>query len=702
MLSTARLPLNRDIVPHIFEQSPDPYWIIDPESSAFLHANRASEEQLGYSLDELLALQIGVIDVNLVLSTQEKWKEATAAIKPGETFRYLADLRCKSGNSIRVEITLSRLALSDRELFFAVTRDVSHVAAIEQQLRHRDQLLHRVMQTMSEGVLVLGPDDTTAFSNPKMAALVGAPCPPGCCAEWLDWFGKLGLVQEASADDAPLALAAIISSRLPVQDLIFRGQAADGQALWIMVNSATFAASPSEGFILTCTDVSEVRRSQARAEHLARTDLLTGLPNRWHFLLEVESRAAALPTRAMGMAILVINLDRFELLNETYGHSAGDELLIRLVERLQPVLPETGFLARVSADEFAVVVHLEQAAGEAMAAFAEGLAERILQAIRHPFASTRKPIQTCASLGLVVIDRHTARPELMLQQASIALAFAKSAGGDCWRRFHPPMAEQPTSRFHIESALREALANREFELFFQPKVHLMTGDLLGAEALIRWNRKEGKPISPAEFIKVAEHSNLIVAIGDFVTREACRRMEELHRLGLMDRLGKVAVNVSSRQFQQPGFNEHLENIVAQHGVSPGWLCIELTETALAADASVVRTALARLRERGFSISIDDFGSGYSSFSYLQDFVIDELKIDKSFIDEIDRSPKGMAIVSAMLAMARALGISVVAEGIEGERQLRLLTDHQCDGGQGYFFARPMPFRELVDWLRDPS
>ncbi|MES2534749.1 MAG: EAL domain-containing protein [Pseudomonadota bacterium] len=689
---------SQDAIRQIFDLSPDPYWIIDPASSAFLHANRESELQLGFSLDEILELKIGVVDVNLAISSPQKWREITSGIMPGETLRYLADLRCKTGDLVTVEITISLLVVDEREVFFAITRDVSKIAAIEAQLASRERLLQTVFRTMTEGILVVGADNRCLLSNQRLADLLGFDSSILDGGELSTTFDDLQLSHAPFLSSEKFPMANALQSGQPVTDLLLKARFANDQVKWLIANATPLCDDTLKGSVLTLTDVTEMKRSQARVDYMSVTDMLTDLPNRSQLLTQLGLTIRQCMEEGSWAALLVVNIDRFKLVNETRGHSVGDDLLLRFSDRLRAHVPAHGLLARIGADEFAFILKVEAPSFKDARRQADKFAAMLLESIHQPFLSRYETIQICASIGMALTDGGTAVAETMLQYGSIALVLAKESGGDCSRVFEPAMLEAPKSRYYAESALRDGLRADEFELYFQPKVDMRSGNLKGVEALIRWNRHGQGTIGPDLFIGVAERSNLIVPLGDWMIREACRAVSHMRTLGLDKKLGKVSINVSPRQFQQSDFVARLKAIVEEENIEPDSLCIELTETALVNDTDHVVASLGQLNRDGFSISIDDFGSGYSSFAYLQRFPVKEIKIDRSFINEIDCSEQGRVIVRAMLAMGNALGVTVVAEGIEKIRQQELLLEFGCLIGQGYLFAKPMALEPLVNWM----
>lgn len=688
---------HQEFIRQVFDQSPDPYWIIDPGTSAFLYANHESEKQLGFSLAEIVQRKLGVVDVNLVVSTPEKWREVTAGLQPGQTLRYLADLRCKSGDSVRVEITLSQMVLDGRPVYFAVTRDVSHIVAIEAKLREREALLHAVFETMTEGVLVTDGSNRCLLSNRRINELLGFDARTASHSDLAIAFDSLHATEPSAA--SPGGFLSVLHGQRAVSDLLLKTRVPSGQVHWLVANAQPLTSASLQGAVLTLTDVSEVKRTQARVDYMSATDLLTDLPNRGRLLAELAKQLHGCLDDGGWVALLVLDVDRFKVVNETHGHSAGDDLLLRLSDRLRTLLPQGGLLARLSADEFGLLLHLDAASFKHARAAAEAFAARLCEAARRPFVTRYEPYETTASVGIVLSEGSNVNAETVLQYAGLALALAKEGGGDGWRLFDPALLESSKSRYYAESALRDGLRAAEFELYFQPKVDMASGEVRGAEALIRWNRLGQGTLGADRIVPVAERSTLILSLGEWVMREACRCVQRLIDEGLMAQLGTLSVNVSPRQFQQSDFVSRTRGLMLEMSAEPRHLCLELTETALASDTEHVVASLQLLKAEGFGIAIDDFGTGYSSFAYLQRFPVDELKIDKTFVDEIERSERSLAIVRAMLAMAQVLRLSVVAEGIETEAQRALLGASGCAAGQGYLFARPMPLEALIGWLR---
>jgi len=448
--------------------------------------------------------------------------------------------------------------------------------------------------------------------------------------------------------------------------------------------------------------------SQAReiAQHEATHDALTGLPNRKLFL-EVLAGAIAKQKadKAVDSGVLFIDLDRFKLVNDSLGHAAGNELLIEVATRLRQLVrraaPATATaparaadtVARLSGDEFAILL-ANKGRGGAEAA----VAKRLLAALARPFTLGGVTVHISGSIGIVASIAGYDSTEAILRDADIAMYQAKSHGKACAVTFEPAMRDKVESRLYIENSLRDAISKEAFILHYQPIVDLRTDRISGAEALLRWQTEEGL-VYPGAFIDIAEETGLIVPIGHWVFRRMCETSAGL--IGATPHAPTVtmSINLSPLQFGHVDLCETLSDLVANAGINPRAITIEITERSAMADPDKALATLKQLKAIGFNLAIDDFGTGYSSLSYLHRFPIDVLKIDRSFIANLDTSEDGLKIVAAILALARSLDIEVVAEGVETKSQLDVLRELGCHFAQGYYFAKALTQAELAAKLQ---
>ncbi|MDH4584244.1 EAL domain-containing protein [Pseudomonas sp. BN415] len=425
-------------------------------------------------------------------------------------------------------------------------------------------------------------------------------------------------------------------------------------------------------------------------------DPLTGLPNRTLFSDRL-SRAVARCNRhrEAAFAVLFIDLDRFKLVNDSLGHLAGDLLIIQVATRLGGCLRQTDTLARMGGDEFTILL---DCIGNPDAP--TKVAERILDTLEPPFLINGEQLYISASIGIAPSDLGYESAEEILRHADLAMYRAKTLGKHRYEMFDHSLHDVAVGRLTLETRLRNALQNGEFVLHYQPIVSLASGHLVGVEALVRWQEPGGALIYPGDFIQVTEDTGLILPLGLWVLREACRSMARWHQEFPSPPPLTVSINLSARQFAQHDLVVQVAAIIAETGIRPECVRLEITESVSMADSERTITVLKQLHDLGVRISIDDFGTGYSSLSYLHRFHLDALKIDRSFLTQLDQCEESLQIVHTILNLARNLGLEVVAEGVETERHLMILKSLGCDFGQGYYFARPLPESSLAKLLGD--
>lgn len=431
-------------------------------------------------------------------------------------------------------------------------------------------------------------------------------------------------------------------------------------------------------------EINNLREAQENLAFLANHDALTGLPNRklLHDRLEY-SIAARNQTR---IAVLFLDLDNFKTINDSLGHRVGDQLLIAVGRTLTNCVREGDTVSRIGGDEFVIV--LADIATPESAAVA---AQKVIDAVVQPINLQGNELSISASIGISIYPSDGVTVDSLMKNADIAMYRAKEKGKSTYHFFTPNMDLLARQRLDMEKGLRRALDQNEFFLHYQPKIDLADGKIVGVEALIRWKTPEGLNIPPSSFIPVAEESGLIVPIGDWVLETACQMGRKWHDAGFPELI--VSVNLSTRQLWTRDFKEKVRKILSVTGFDPARLDLEITESALMKDTELSSIVITALNELGVGISIDDFGTGYSSLSYLKHFNVDYLKIDQSFVHDLETDPNDMALSEAIIVMAHKLGLKVIAEGIETEAQKRLLVAAGCDQGQGYLFSHPIPPEE---------
>ena len=447
------------------------------------------------------------------------------------------------------------------------------------------------------------------------------------------------------------------------------------------------------GAVIVFRDVSAARALAVQMTHSAEHDYLTGLPNRMLLNDRIGQAIALAPRHMKHVALLFLDLDGFKHINDSLGHPTGDKLLQSIAERLIECVRASDTVSRQGGDEFVVLLsEVEQSEDPAITA------RRMLDAVAQPHLIDHHDLHVTASIGVSVYPDDGLDAETLIKNADTAMYQAKENGRQSYQFFKPAMNARAVERQSIEEGLRRALERQEFALHYQPKVNLTTGAITGAEALIRWLHPTRGLVSPMDFIPVAEDCGLILPIGAWVLREACRQAQVWIERGLPAMT--MAVNVSAMEFRDKNFLTGLMAILAETGFDPRFLELELTESVMMKHATSTATILRTVRERGIRVAVDDFGTGYSSLSYLQKFPIDSVKIDQSFIRQISTAGDDTTIVKAVIGMARGLKLRVIAEGVETAEEVAFLRAYRCEEAQGYYFSRPVLPQQFAMLLKN--
>jgi diguanylate cyclase (GGDEF)-like protein len=515
-----------------------------------------------------------------------------------------------------------------------------------------------------EGLLVIDEDRVVDanLSFLRLAGYDGLDALPSALADLLPGLDPLGLTGNSDCGAIECRLIGAAGRECEVEILLrplhWRGE---------------------ERRVLAVRDISERKEAAARIAHLAYHDALTGLPNRAvfgdHLARSVDRAAGA----GEPLAVLGIDLDGFKAINDIHGHPAGDALLIEVAHRLRAVVGDDELVARLGGDEFAIVQQ-----GGSQPAHAGLLSERIIGALGKPFAIGSKIVRISASIGVAVFPADADNPGDLVRNADMALYRAKGEGRGLTRFYEAAMDDALRQRRQLEADLRVAIARNELEIHYQPLAELESGRILGFEALLRWDHRQLGPISPDMFVRLAEESGLINRLGEWVLREACGEAARWNPPL------KLAVNLSPMQFMQDDLVGAIERVLAETGLDPARLELEVTEGLLIKDAAGALAILKRLKALGVRISMDDFGTGYSSLSYFRMFPFDKVKIDRSFVGDMIANPQARAIIRSVIGLGHGLGVPVVAEGVETPEQLEILRAEGCDQVQGYLIARPNP------------
>ncbi|MCC7258799.1 MAG: EAL domain-containing protein [Gammaproteobacteria bacterium] len=601
--------------------------------------------------------------------------------------RQVADIRALSRCA-------ERLASGDYDGAMALARfdELGDLARRLDMLRERlrtttisRDYLDKVLASMGEALMLVNPEGRITRANPAAGQLlqcdehelVGRPV--------AELFAAGPREEFSLADTGPRAReSALVAS--------------SGQEIPVSYTVAAIEeGDPVAGsFVVTARNIAERKIAEQRIRYLARIDALTKVPNRMQFQHLLQRAIARAGRQGRQFALLYLDIDRFKDINDIYGHSAGDLCLESLTERVGHLLPESTVMGRFAGDEFGVILEGDWIAGDATAGLAD-TARAILRDIARPLAFHGHQIHMTASAGIATYPQDARNVIDLVRSADSALYHAKRSGGDSFEFFDPEMNALATERLMLKSKLRRAYERNELLLHYQPKVDVVTGRVAGAEALVRWDLSERGLVLPSEFIPLAEESNLILDIGEWVLDRVCRDFQSWQAQKLFP--GRIAVNLSLKQLRQPNFSQRVHGICRRHGVPPASLELEITESTLMENAERTLKVLDELYDMGLSLAIDDFGTGYSSLSALQKFPINTLKIDRSFVSDAAEDADDATIVGTIIQMGHGLKLDVVAEGVESAGQLAFLRSAGCDYVQGLLFGEPMDATEFMRLLR---
>ncbi|MGE4537832.1 MAG: putative bifunctional diguanylate cyclase/phosphodiesterase [Desulfovibrio sp.] len=496
------------------------------------------------------------------------------------------------------------------------------------------------------------------------------------------------LFQPAAATAVREGLAAVLAGKAPRYAMDLPCGKAQSTSWRSLVVTPLAGAMP--GALIVLTDISRQKQLEEHILHDAFHDTLTGLFNRALFLNRLEQAIKRLKRNPEALyAVVYLDIDRFKLVNKTFGHVTGDRLLMIIANRLQKLLRDVDTLARFGGDEFAILV--EDLAG---LADASAMADNVLRHLAAPFRLKKQEIFVTCSIGVVLGSGAYEHPDQVLRDADNAMYSSKEHGGDHYTVFDAGMRVLTQRRMEMEMALRHALESGEMTVHYQPIVSLSTGEITGVEALARWFHPAKGTIPPSEFIPIAEETGLINELGALVLRQACRRMVDLGRKHPDGANLTLSVNISGRQFKRSDFVEEVATILTETGIDPSLVKLELTESVLMDNADEAVATIKRLKALSVKVVIDDFGTGYSSLSYIQRFPFDSLKVDRSFVGNMNEAEQNMEIVRTIIAMAHKLGLEVVAEGVELAEHRTALSDLRCESAQGFYFSKPVPGENL--------
>ncbi len=569
-----------------------------------------------------------------------------------------------------------------------IIEDITARRQAEEILREAERRYHSLFDNALEGIFRTTPDGRYLDANPALARIYGFDSPQDLMTGLRD-IGRQLYVDPERRDE----FMRIMRARGVISDFESQVHRRDGKVIWISENARAICNESGEvkHYEGTVEDITELKNYQSRIEQQANYDALTGLANR--SLLHDRLQQAILTAAGYGtrLAVLVADLDRFKLINDSLGHHVGDELLREVAQRLRACVREFDTVARIGGDEFVLILNGQEEPGTV-----GRRVERILEVVSQPWRSPHGDFHLTCSLGVALYPDDGSDAITLLKHADSAMYRAKEHGRSNVQFYTPELNRRVHERLELESSLRRALERGQFRLHYQSRVDLRSRAIVGCEALIRWELPGRGTIGPDRFIPIAEEAGLIGSIGRWVLRTACVQCRNWQNSGLPPIT--VSVNVSARQFRRTDFVQTVSDALAFSGLAPEYLELELTESMVMHDAEQVIATLRAIKALGVKISVDDFGTGYSSLSYLKRFPVDCLKVDGSFVQDIANDADDAAIVKTIIALGHGLGLRVVAERVENEQQLEFLQRYRCDEVQGFYFHKPLPadeFRRLL-------
>jgi diguanylate cyclase (GGDEF)-like protein/PAS domain S-box-containing protein len=647
-------------------------------------------EMVGYSREELVGAKGELLlayteDVSLM-------REKTRLRMRHVADQYEVRVRRKDGTVIWLEIggapvvDAAGIVLGSIGVHNDVTeRRMAEEALRESEARYRlmaENSTDMISRTSSKGILLYASDACRRLLGYEPSELVGR--------SFYDFIFELDREEVRY-------LSSLIHESGPTT-FAYRVEKKDGSLIWFETTSRSVRDALTgkiREIVGVSRDVTERKRVEEQIEYQAYHDALTGLPNRRLFRDRLTVALAHARRLKNPLAVMFLDLDRFKVVNDTLGHSTGDELLKAIAARLQASLREEDSIARMGGDEFTVLL-----ADLKTPDAAAKIAQKVLETIALPLQIDGTELFITTSIGIALFPSDGDTAELLLANADHAMYRAKDAGRNSYQMFTPAMNSRALERLSLENDLRHALERGELELHYQPQINIVSGRVMGVEALLRWNRPGFGLVSPMDFIPIAEDTRLIVPIGEWVLREACRQAKAWQ--GDRPSGFRMAVNLSPRQFQHSDLPQVIASALDLSGLAPGDLELEITESLAMQNTSRTISTLHRLRDMGVQIAIDDFGTGHSSLNYLRSFPIDSVKIDQEFVQEIEASAADRAIVSAVIGMARGLRLRVTAEGVETDKQLAFLREQGCEEVQGFLFGEPVPATLFQPSRRDES
>lgn len=666
--------------------------IVYKASGEAVVANPVSAQLIGCSIQQISAQNFRHL---------ESWKRsgllplADKALATGFDCHCEVRMTTTYGKEMWVNAYFAPFVFGDELHLWTMFEDISERKKTEAALGQAEEKYRRIFEEAVVGIYQTSPDGRILNANPAMAKLFGYDSPAELMTPRAD-VAHQGYVDPTVRE----LFKRQLEKNHSVRNFEYQAYRKDGSKIWVQENART--VHDSNGVMLyyegTAADITERKVAEERVQYLAYYDVLTGLPNRTLLQDRLTQALASARRSEDKVALLFLDLDRFKDINDAFGHSLGDVILQEVAKRIQRCAREQDTVcrpdvSRLNGDEFLIML-----VGVKDISDAAVTAKRFLNTMTAPFAVQGHSLSITCSLGISIFPDHGTDGETLIKNADAAMHSAKDHGRNNFQFFTENMNAQILERLTLEHSLRMAIDRNELFLVYQPQMDIGTRRIIGLEALLRWQHPELGLVPPDKFIGIAEHSGLILPIGEWVLRTACTQARKWQDDKLL--AVPVAVNVSAVQFRQEGFSKLIDAVLQEAGLASQYLELEMTESLLLSSADTTFSVLQDLKTMGLKLAIDDFGTGYSSLSYLKRFPINKLKIDRSFIRDVAIDPDDAAITTAIIGIAKHLKLKVIAEGVEDEAQLSFLREHLCDEIQGYYFCKPLTVDRASDFMRD--
>ena len=686
----SRLPKTVD--PHLLLEATPECLVLVASDRRIVFANRRAEALTGYACAELVGRRIEVLLRQGIAEAGEPGRPLTAVA---------GDCRRKGTGPVPVEIHVGAVEANGESFALVTLRDISEVLA-GNEARFEAEAKYRALVERIPAITYIDEVDENGRSiyvSPQVGDLLGIST-----QEWLD--DPYSWRRHVHPDDIDRAWDEYVHacSNLETLSHEYRMVHEDGSILWVSEQASIIRDEAGEPWLIqgVIFDITERKKAEEEISFLAYHDKLTGLPNRAMFEEFVDIALARAERHGLGVGVLFLDLDNFKLVNDSLGHHAGDALLVELADRLRGCTRETDLVARQGGDEFLMLLSdLERGSGampgtDSAVLVAESVASRVREALEEPFELSGTEFYASASIGISLFPQDAGDADALLRNSDSAMYESKRTSPGTFSIFTQTRDDR-TGKLSLTTRLRRAVENQNWVLHYQPVVRLADRSIEGVEALLRWNDPNGGIVPPGEFIPLAEEMGLIGAIGDWVIEELGRQQRAWREQGLDL---EVSFNLSPRQLWQVNLAEKMIEQLTAFDVDPRKVVVEITESTAMTDPERTQRLLSELHAWGLRLAIDDFGTGYSSLSRLRHLPVDVLKIDRTFVREVDHDPDAASMVRAMIQLALSLGMTPLAEGIETPGELAFLLEHSCPLGQGFHLARPAPADEIVRLWRD--